>query len=114
MPQRPRDGFVEGLRGAIRQSVAKIVAARPGEHLSGFALCTDDDLSTLYHVASTREFVMRRSDIGDIDLVPTEWEYNDGDEAFSQVGRILASRYEAARTQTEFDRHVDSAFEDLT
>src|SRR5262245_29088565 len=114
MPQRPLDDFVEGLRNAIRQGVAEIVAARHGEHLSGFALCTDDDLSTLYHVACTREFSSRRRDIDDIDLIPTEWEYNEGDDAFAPSGRILALRLEAARTQNAFGHHVDRAFGDLT
>lgn len=73
----------------IRMTAAAAVSQRAGElrgnaetaNLFGFALCTDDGLSTLYHVACTREWVhekeLRYPSVG---CVYVEWTLSDHDQ----------------------------------
>lgn len=104
--------LVDLVADAVRRSVPLVELAHPGEELVGYALCTDDDLSTIFHVAITREFAQRNSDVPGVSHVPTEWSYNEGEDLFEEANRILAARYEHA-SSNGFDEHVVKTFADL-
>jgi hypothetical protein len=107
------DGLVDELREAIRRSIAIIEAAHSGERICGFALCTDDDLSTLYHVACTHEFCARHPD-GHIAWVPVDWEYNEGAELFERSSLLLRTRGIRVDSEAAHHEHVETGFRDLT
>jgi hypothetical protein len=104
--------LVDIVADAVRRSVPLIAVAHPGEELVGYALCTDDDLSTLFHVAITREFEHRNSDVPGVAHVPTEWSYNEGEDLFEEANRIITARYEDA-SSNGFEEHVVKTFGEL-
>lgn len=59
-----RDGALEAL--AALQSDSK------SDVLMAFALCTDDDVSTLFHVGCTKSFY-ESCGMADVEFLPTEW-----------------------------------------
>lgn len=103
--------FVETIKDALRRVLPLLSRSHPGERISGFALCTDDSLSTLFHVASTREFVAR-SRAPFVEFVPVEWKYADGAEHLEEANKILESRYRAT-TKESFPAHVDQSFREM-
>jgi hypothetical protein len=107
--------LTETLEGAIRTSLEAITAAHPEETLNGYALCTDDDVRTVYHVACTREFA-EASRYRDTRFIPVNWAYDDGDEAFDEAnGLVQASDEAASRSADEatWSTHVTTCFESM-
>lgn len=51
--------FTAVVKAAVKRSVAAIRATHPTETLCAFALCTDDDLRTVFHVAASVEYLER-------------------------------------------------------
>jgi hypothetical protein len=59
--------------------------------LFGFALCTDDDVRTLYHVACTRDWVAEREEgYPDIGYIYVEWTESGDDTLFDEINAILS------------------------
>lgn len=77
------------IANAVRQAAAEL-RSKNGE-LFGFAFCTDDDLSTFYHVACSREWV-REKEAGypDIGFISVEWTLSTDHEPFDVVSRQFA------------------------
>ncbi len=77
---------------AIRLAVKELQERQPMGELFGFALCTDDDLRTLYHVACTRAWVREReAGYPGIGYIFVEWEDSASDGLFERVSCQFAS-----------------------
>ena len=59
--------------------------------LHGFALCTDDDVMTLFSAACTKSWVAEReADYEAIGYIYTEWEQGSGDSHFNSISDTVA------------------------
>lgn len=78
------------IASAVRQAAAEL-RSRDSE-LFGFALCTDDDVRTLYHIACTRDWV-REKEVGypDIGFIYVEWTLSGSDAPFDAISRQFAT-----------------------
>jgi hypothetical protein len=77
------------LANAVRQAAVEL-RSRDSE-LFGFALCTDDDVRTLYHIACTRDWV-REKEVGypDIGFIYVEWTLSASAAPFAVISRQFA------------------------
>lgn len=105
------DELVQAVLIEARATVAALAASRPDEHLSGYALATDDDLSTLFLSACTREAAAQHAGDAYFLYTFTDWPYGARD-AFSAVGDALSARASAAPDE-QFEEHVARSFEAL-
>jgi hypothetical protein len=82
---------------AVRQAAGELRNHTSSSELFGFALCTDDDVRTLYHVACTRDWVHEK-EVGypDIGFIYVEWTYSASKALFHTISRQFA----ALATQT--------------
>jgi hypothetical protein len=101
------ESFTEVITGAARRGLAALVQAHPGERLAGYALCTDDDLRTVYAVGCTREFLADQP--ADRLFLPTEWPDGDDDASFEEARQTMYARADAA-VGTAFGQHVLQSF----
>jgi hypothetical protein len=87
---------------AVRHAVSELRKDDPKEELFGFALCTDDDLRSVYHVACTRSWVRER-DAGypGIGFIYIEWEDSASDSLLQKV----SDRF----SELADERHLDDA-----
>lgn len=85
---------VELVRAGAVEAIDALRAAHPNDPLVGFALCTDDDVITLYHVGCTRSFAGSHHDVPDVGFAPTEWTQDAGVKpvAFDAVCQHLDAR----------------------
>jgi hypothetical protein len=82
--------------------------------LLGFALCTDDDVRTLYHVACTRQWARERRDPG-IGYLYTEWTQTAKADPFRSLSQEIDRRASIEHpTDTEWEVARDERFEALT
>lgn len=80
---------------AVRQAAAELRSHRSG--LYGFALCTDDDVRTLYHIACTRDWVREQEvDYPDIGFIYVEWTHSADDAPFDAISGQFASLADAS------------------
>lgn len=100
------EDFTATVKAAVRRSVAAIRAAHPSESLCAFALCTDDDLRTVFHVAASVDYLERARE-PDVRFVPVDWEYHEGSEFFDAVNAQLVIRFESS---SDFALHVEESF----
>jgi hypothetical protein len=98
---RLADVVAEGTRRALAA-----ILNPAGEHLVGFALCTDDDLRSLSAVGCTREFLAGHDPTWLFH--PTEWPDDAGD-CLGEAGRILWTRADAC-DQVTSGQHVERSF----
>ncbi len=76
---------------AIRKAHADMCTEFGSDHIHGFALCTDDDVMTLFSAACTRSWVEEReADYDAIGYIYTEWDQDSGDRHFNAVSRTVA------------------------
>jgi hypothetical protein len=101
--------FIECVKGAVRRSIATLNRNHPGETLAGYALLTDDELSTLLYSSVTRE-ALRSSSDPDLLFTPTDWPYEDEPDAFRSLSAELKKR---STESSDFLAHVSGAFSDL-
>jgi Domain of unknown function (DUF4303) len=77
------------LTGAVLQAEAEL-RSRNSE-LFGFALCTDDDVSGVYHVACTQDWVLEKQAVyPDIGFIYTDWTLKADDAPFDIISRKFA------------------------
>lgn len=77
---------------AVRQRAKELRGTAETANLSGFALCTDDDVSTLYHVACTREWVSEKEKrYPGVGFIYVEWTLSEHDQVFGPISEQLAS-----------------------
>jgi hypothetical protein len=103
------DALLAAVKEGIRDTVSALRKAHPRATLAGYALLTDDGLSTLVYRAVTAEALEASSD-ADLLFSPTDWPYDPMCSAFDAAGELLRAR--ATQTATLRD-HVDAAFEVL-
>ena len=97
---------------SILLSLAEFAASNPTETLAAYAICTDDDLSTLFWVATTHEYVLGVADIA-LRYSAVEWPYGYGSSAFDAARAELHLLYDVARARESFQGHVAAAFQAL-
>lgn len=100
---------------AIGQACHELKKHYPIEELFGFALCTDDDLRTLFHVVCTRQWVREReADYPGIGFIYVEWQDSSSDHLFEQLGRRFAAHADKSyRSDAESADARDQRFEAL-
>jgi len=60
--------------------------------IHGFALCTDNDVMTLFSAACTKSWVSEReADYEAIGYIYTEWVQNSGDSHFDAISKTVAA-----------------------
>ena len=78
------------VTAAVRQAAAELRSRDPD--LFGFALCVDDDVRTLYHIACTQDWVRENeADDPDIGFIYVEWTLSAGDAPFDAISRQFAA-----------------------
>ncbi len=82
-----RDELMELVRVGSLQAISAL-SANHGDPILGFALCTDDDVSSFFHVGCTASFA-RISVVPEVRFLPNEWLQNGDREA---VALQIASR----------------------
>lgn len=103
------DELAKMVAEAASSSILLLKSARPAEHISGYALCTDDSLSTLFHVATSREFCAK-SPIRDVQFLAIEWPYDEGRDLFDEPYARLSALHKKARASEAFASHLESSF----
>lgn len=82
------------ITGAVLQAAAELRSQKSG--LFGFALCTDDDVRTLYHIACTRDWVRENEvDYPDIGFIYVEWTHSVGNAPFDAISRQVSALADA-------------------
>lgn len=93
MPHQPEELQIQTV-SAVRQAAAEL-RSRNSE-LFGFALCTDDEVRTLYHLACTRDWVHEEEvDDPDIRFIYVEWTLSGSDAPFDAISRQFATLADA-------------------
>lgn len=83
---RVRDETAAAIRDAMKEIGDKL----PTEALFGFALCTDDDVMTLYHVFACRSWVAaQEKDYPEIGYIAVEWQQTSTEARFDTVNKML-------------------------
>ena len=86
------DELRRSTSAAIREAVADMLTEFGEDKLSAFALCTDDDVMTLFSAACTHNWVSEREDNYDaIGYIYTEWDQNSGDTHFRSISKAVAA-----------------------
>ena len=94
---------------AIRKAVADMNTAYGDDKLHGFALCTDDDVMTLFPAACTRSWVAERSDdYEEIGSIYTEWLQDSGDAHFEQVSQMVSEMADEDDSEAGCNRRFES------
>jgi hypothetical protein len=97
---------------AVEQSICELQAEAPGESVVAYAICTDDDLVSVFWVATTRESVEREPDAS-AKFSAVEFPYGYGSGAFDRVrAKLLESHGKLGGAET-FPLHVAICFGSL-
>jgi hypothetical protein len=91
---------------AVRQAVSELLGTESKEELFGFALCTDDDLRTVYHVACTRSWVRERDGgYPGNGFIYVEWEDSASESLFQKISdrfsKLADERYPSDATWSD-------------
>ncbi len=103
--------FLRLVESGVESTARQLAAACAGQHLIGYALCTDDCVCTLFHVACTAELAAAEQAF-DIRFAPVEWKLDAVDPGDLEVASHSINRLEH-ETDEDFARHCDQAFECL-
>jgi hypothetical protein len=100
--------LLQSVKSAVRRTVAAIQVQRPEESLAGYALLTDDSLTTLTYMAVTKEaLVLGGGD--DLLFSPTDWPIEYESASFDVANQQLRAMEAGGDTQT----HVPLAYASL-
>lgn len=81
---------------AIKKACVDMDAKHGDARLFGFALCTDDDVMTLFSAACTRAWVSEREyKYAGIGYFYNEWNQPSGDVHFNSISKRVAEMYAA-------------------
>ncbi len=100
--------FVDVVHAAIIRNLSDIAQEVSHAEIEGYAICTDDDLITIFGVATTRDFAS--SVDSSLRYGAVEWPYGYKSNAFDEARLELARRYEVVGSES-FPRHVEESFE---
>ncbi|MEM7473965.1 MAG: DUF4303 domain-containing protein [Planctomycetota bacterium] len=94
---------------AIRTALKEISSNADSDLIHGFALCTDDDVMTLFSAACTKSWVADRSDDYEaIGFIYTEWEEDAGDSHFDSISESIADMADADDSESASERRFES------
>ncbi len=105
------DHLLSHVRNAVAESIEHITSSRPNETLSGYAICTDDCVMTVFGVATTTEWCQKKSP--DLGFIPVEWPYGYNSNAFDEALSDVQKRYADASADDTFAKHVKDTFSTL-
>lgn len=97
----PNEQIRSDVALAVCKAVSDLLSGYAKEDLFGFALCTDDDLRTVYHVACTRSWVAER-DVGypGIGFIYVEWE-DSADDSLLEKASVRFTKLADERYQND-------------
>ncbi|QUI71412.1 DUF4303 domain-containing protein [Pseudoalteromonas piscicida] len=81
------------VKDAVKTTFTNLQRIHQPDELLGYALCTDDSVMTLYHVAMTQQW-LSQDDNTEFEFSPVEWDLSDRDVHFKGVATLLAARLE--------------------
>jgi hypothetical protein len=101
--------LLELVSGAVGKSLETF--ARKKISITGYALCTDDNLSTLYHVASVLPIGGQKSHWAN----PLAWSTTapDAKPLFERIGEYMRLRKDRASEKNRLVEHEAQCFETL-
>ena len=109
------EAFRQHAVEAIRVAAAEACQTVDKDAIFGFALCTDDDVETIYHAYATRQWVADHEDgYPEIGFISVEWAQSSSDHLFlplSQTLRVWAATDE--RRAPDFDAGRSMRFQAL-
>ncbi|TWT51773.1 DUF4303 domain-containing protein [Allorhodopirellula solitaria] len=87
---------------AIRKARADMGREFGSDPIHGFALCTDDNLMTLYSAACTKSWVAEReAEYQGIGSIYVEWNQSAGDRHFESISKTLAALAESDQSTSK-------------
>lgn len=87
---------------AIRKARGDMAAEFGSDSIHGFALCTDDNVMTLFSAVCTKSWVAEREPgCKGIGSIYTEWNQSAGDQHFEAVSKILEALSETESSNEE-------------
>lgn len=87
----PEKSIHQATAKAIQLAAKELREKNATGRLFGFALCTDDDVRTLYHVACTADWVQaKETSYPDVGYIYVEWPDSASGEAFNKISEQLA------------------------
>lgn len=92
----------------IVASVREIAPSLGDEPLGGYALCVDDSLRSLFHMATSADLLFREG--SELRFVPVDWDCEDGSGAFDAANAALE---ELADEASDYPAHIRLAFASL-
>lgn len=105
----------ELVKEEIKKSISELNQKYGINNLQGYALGTDDDVSTLYHVACTHAWVEKQKieqNYDDIGYDFVEWTESGNDDLFLSISDLL--RIEASKRKVFWGKHRDKRFHALS
>ena len=94
-------------KDAVKASYEKLLSVYKNEDFTGYALCTDDGVMTIYHVGCTQQWLSRDGHEA-YTYAPVEWTYEDGETSFDAVYELLIQRVEK-----QDEKEYKNKFEDI-
>lgn len=79
--------LLEATKNAVRRTLTMLQTQHPQESLAGYALLTDDNLTTLSSMAITKEALAAGSE--DLLFSPTDWPYESESTSFDSAREKL-------------------------
>ena len=110
----PNDELRTSTVDAIRRATSELRTQVGDSRLFGFALCTDDDVRTLYHVACTTDWVKEKEkSYADIGFVYVEWTLSASYAPFDAISQRLAALADQTHASDDYwaaarDRRFDA------
>jgi len=98
---------------AIKKPKEELDEKYKGDKLFGYALCTDDAVMTIYHVACTDSWVKdKEKEYKDIGYISVEWEQSGDDSHFDKAYDEIFQDYEnSGHEDGSFEINRDMRFE---
>ncbi len=93
------------VKSASRETFINLQHRYRDEGLNGFALCTDDSVMTIYHMASTEKWSDNHAEFR---YSPVEWRLTDNDRLFDPAYELIM-----ARVERQYDEQYEDKFEQL-
>ncbi|TWT79509.1 hypothetical protein CA13_09120 [Planctomycetes bacterium CA13] len=93
------DDLRRATADAIRKACADMAREFGSDPIHGFALCTDDNVMTVYSTACTKSWVAEREpDYSGIGSIYAEWVQNAGDHHFDPISKAVAALAESDKS----------------
>ena len=97
------------LQVGVKNSLLELASDHPGDPVAGYALCTDDELSTLFWVATTHRHIATVSDTK-LKFSAVEWPHGHSSDALRAAQDMLAEQHRSALARGALEEHVFESF----